>query len=363
VTHTARQVGALGVSGAGGVADPLRIGVLGAARITEPALVVPAREASTRIVAIAARDPARAAAFAERHGVENVLGSYAEVIACPEVEAVYNPLPNGWHTPWNLAAIAAGKHVLAEKPFATDAGEAADVAVAARHGQVVVMEAMHYAFHPVARRLLDILSSGEIGELRHVETIFEIPPPPPGDLRWSFPLAGGAVMDVGCYCLHAQRAVRSWGHGEPVIVEARAGERAGSPQVDEWFEAVLRFPTGATGFMWCGMAGTTRRATFRITGTDGDVMATDFVNPQYDDRVIVRAPGGTRAERLGTRPTYSYQLDAFVAAIRHGAPVLTSADDAIATMRLIDQCYLSAGLPPRRRSRIPRDPTPKEGEQ
>ncbi len=355
-------MGALGVSGVGDVADPLRVGVLGAARITEPALVAPARATGTRIVAIAARDRARASAFAERHGVENVLGSYADVIACPEVEAVYNPLPNGLHTPWNLAAIEAGRHVLAEKPFATDAEEATDVALAARHGQVVVMEALHYAFHPVAKRLLEILSSGEIGELRRVDTIFEIPSPPPDDIRWSFALAGGAVMDLGCYCLHAHRAVRSWASGEPVIVEARAGERAGSPQVDEWLEAVLRFPAGVTGFMRCGMAGKTRRATFRITGSDGDVVATDFVNPQYDDRVIVSAPGGTRTERLGTRPTYSYQFDAFIAAVRHGAPVLTNADDAVATMRLIDQCYLSAGLPPRPRSRILGDPAPKDGE-
>src|SRR4028118_1064901 len=112
--------------------EPLRVGVLGTARIAEAAIVVPAHATGTRLVAVAARDRTRAEAFAAQHGVEKALDSYAEVLADPEVEAIYNPLPNGLHAPWNLAAIAAGKHVLSEKPLAADADEAREVRAAGR---------------------------------------------------------------------------------------------------------------------------------------------------------------------------------------------------------------------------------------
>ena len=141
--------------------EPLRIGVLGAARIAAAAIAAPARLTGTRLVAVAARDRARAEAFAAEHGVERVLDSYADVVADPQVEAVYNPLANGLHGPWNLAAIDAGKHVLAEKPSASDAVEAREVRDAAARAGVLVMEAFHYLYHPVARRLLDVVASGE----------------------------------------------------------------------------------------------------------------------------------------------------------------------------------------------------------
>lgn len=120
--------------------EPLRIGVLGAARIAESAIVTPARTVGARLVAVAARDRGRAETFAAAYGVERVLDSYADVIADPEVEAVYNPLANGLHAPWNLAAIAAGKHVLSEKPFAADAAEAQEVRDAGVRAGVVVVE-------------------------------------------------------------------------------------------------------------------------------------------------------------------------------------------------------------------------------
>jgi predicted dehydrogenase len=340
--------------------DPVRVGLLGAARITVPALVEPAREGGVRLVAIAARDRVRAEAFASLHAVDTVLDRYADVIGCAEVEAVYNALPNGWHGPWNLAAIAAGKHLLAEKPFASNAEEAVEVAAAARRGDVVVMEAFHYTYHPVARRMREILASGELGQLRHVETIFQIPSPEPDDLRWSLPLAGGASMDVGCYCLHAQRSLAGWAGGEPVVVTARARELVQGQGVDESIEAELRFPSGATGRVRYGMVSDVRRATWRIVGTNGEALAMEFVNPQLDDRVIVTGRGTSRVEHPGIRPTYAYQLESFVDAVRHGAPVPTDVDDSIATMRLIDQCYLAAGLPLRPRSTVP-DVVTEEG--
>ena len=147
----------------------LRVGVLGAARIAEIGIVNPARLTGTRLVAVAARDRARAEAFAAAHGVERVLDSYAEVVADPDVEAIYNPLANGLHGPWNLAAIAAGKHVLSEKPFASNAEEAVEVRDAGKRAGVVVADGFHYLYHPVTRRLHELVASGELGEIERVE--------------------------------------------------------------------------------------------------------------------------------------------------------------------------------------------------
>jgi predicted dehydrogenase len=302
-------------------------------------------------VAIAARDRERAAAYAAEHGVERVLASYADVVTAPDVEAVYDPLPNALHGTWNLAAINAGKHVLSEKPFAANAEEAAEVAAAAHGRGVLVVEGFHYLYHPVTRRLHELLASGDLGELVHVETTMEIPDPGPADPRWSLALAGGATMDLGCYSLHAQRVLAPWGGGEPELVAARAGERPGEPGVDEWLEARLRFPSGATGVARCHMAGDHRQMTYRVVGSRGEALVTNFVEPHLDDRLIIRMPTGESVEHHGTRSSYTYQLEAFVRAVRGGAPLPIDVDDAVANLRLIDACYVAAGLPPRPRMR------------
>jgi predicted dehydrogenase len=331
-------------------AGPLRIGVLGAARIAERGIVVPARATGARLVAIAARDRVRAEEYARAHGIERVLPSYADVLADPEVEAVYDPLPNALHGPWNLAAIEAGKHVLSEKPFASNAEEAAEVRDAARRAGVTVMEGFHHLYHPVVRRLLELVDTGELGDVVSVEATIAMLPPDDGDPRWSLELAGGALMDLGCYGLHAARTLAPWTGGEPELVAARAGERAGAPGVDEWLHADLRFPSGATAAVRCSMVHPERDFSLRIVGTRGEAAAPAFVEPNRDDRVLVRTPAGERTEHLGTRSSYTYQLEAFAAALRGGPPVPTGADDAVATMTLIDRCYRLAGLPPRPRA-------------
>lgn len=332
--------------------EPLRIGVLGAARITERALIDPARTTGHRLVAVAARDRSRAEAFAAEHGVERVADSYAALLADPEVEVVYNPLANGLHGPWNLAALAAGKHVLSEKPSASNAEEAAEVREAAAKAGTVFMEAFHYLFHPVTRRLYELLESGELGELRRVETMVAIQAPGDADPRWSLPLAGGAVMDLGCYSLHAQRMLASWAGGAPRLVSARGGERAGAPGVDEWLDADLAFPNGATGSARCHMAYDQLEMSCRIIGSRGEALAPNFVLPQMDDRIVVRTADGERTEHLGTRSSYTYQLEAFAARVREGTPVPLDPDDALATMTLIDESYRAAGFEPRPRSRV-----------
>ncbi|HEY4571461.1 MAG TPA: Gfo/Idh/MocA family oxidoreductase [Kribbella sp.] len=327
--------------------EPLRIGILGAARISGRAIVEPAKLTGARLVAVAARDAGRAETFAAEHGIERVHASYQDLLDDPEVEAVYNPLANGLHGPWNLKALAAGKHVLTEKPSASNAAEAAQVRDAVRSSGLVFMEAFHYAYHPVMRRLQALVAKGELGELQHIEATMVMPPPPEDDPRWSLPLAGGAVMDVGCYALHAQRMFAPYAGGAPKLVSARAGERKRLPGVDEWLNADLEFPTGATGAVRTSMAAENVEFSLKVIGSRGEAFAPFYVLPQNDDRVTVTTKEDTWVEHLGTRTSYTYQLEAFAAAIRDGAPVLTHAEDALATMELIDACYVAAGMTPR----------------
>jgi predicted dehydrogenase len=330
--------------------QPLRIGILGAARIANLSIAGPSRATGDHLVAMASRDRKRAEVFALEHGVARVLDSYRDVVTDPEVEVVYNPLVNIQHGPWNLAAIGAGKHVLTEKPSASNSEEAAEVRDAAIKAGVVVMEAFHYRFHPVTQRLYELLDSGELGTLRRVETLVAITTPPVGDPRWSLSLAGGALMDLGCYGLHAQRMFAPWAGGPPRLIAARGGERPGTPEVDEWMAADLAFPGGATGSARCHMAYGSRVMTCRVVGTRGEATAMNFIRPHLDDRVVVKTPSGGRIEELGRRPSYIYQLEAFAAHVRLSAPLPIDANDALTTMLLIDDCYRAAGFRPRPRS-------------
>lgn len=318
----------------------LRIGVLGASRIAEPAIVGPAHELGHRLVAVAARDPQRAQVFADKHGVERVVASYEDVINDPEVDVVYNPLANALHAPWNLAAVAAGKPVLTEKPFARNRIEAQQVAKAAEQAGVAVVEAFHYLYHPVTRRALELAGDGTLGAITHVEVRMAMPEPDDGDPRWSLELAGGALMDLGCYGLHVMRQL-----GRPSVVRAHAKER--SPGIDAWCDVELTFPSGATGLSTNSMVGDDHSFTIQIVGTEGDVLVHNFIKPQADDRVTLRTPAGSTVQHLGIRTSYSYQLEAFAAHVQDGAPLPVNNTDAVENMAYIDDAYRAAGMEPR----------------
>ena len=305
------------------------MGILGAARITNLALIKPARITGTRLVAVAARDPRRASAFAEQHGIDRVHESYLDVINDPDVEAVYNPLANSLHAEWNKAAIAAGKHVFTEKPSASNAIEAAEVAALVGRTDRQFFEGFHYLWHPLITRLHEILASGELGELQHVETVMDMPAPDDTDPRWSLELGGGALMDLGCYSLHSQRMLAPVLGGEPTLISATGGEREGHPGVDEWLTAELQFPNGVTGTAGCNMASDHHQMSHRLIGSAGEAVICDFVNPHNDDRLIVTTKDGTRTEHLGNRSSYTYQLEAFTTAVRTGVPARTDAADAV----------------------------------
>ncbi|HEY3605907.1 MAG TPA: Gfo/Idh/MocA family oxidoreductase [Pseudonocardiaceae bacterium] len=327
--------------------NPLRIGVLGAARIVPNALIKPAREREDVVVAaVAARDRVRARAYAAKHGIPTVHDSYDALLADPSLDAVYNPLPNGLHGRWTIAALDAGKHVLCEKPFTANADEAKVVADAAVKSGLVVMEAFHYRYHPVAMRMLEIVTSGQLGALRHVEASVCFPLPRFHDIRYRLDLAGGAMMDAGCYAVHM---VRLLGGGEPEVVSAKA-ELHGA-DVDRAMRAELRFAAGHTGRIRCSLWSTDLlRISARAVGERGELKVRNPLAPQVGHRISVRTNDGRRTEHLARRPTYAYQLDAFVGAVRHGEPVLTDPADAIRNLSVIDAVYRAAGLLVRRPS-------------
>ena len=218
----------------------LRIGTLGSSRISQPALIEPAaRVPEVTVAAVAARDLARAEAYALRHGLEGAYGSYEELLADPDINAVYNPLPNSLHGPWTLRAIEAGKHVLCEKPFASNADEAAQVAQAASASGLVVMEAMHYRYHPLIQRLTEVV--GELGPVRHIQAWTSFAIVNPGDIRYDYGLAGGALMDGGCYALDCLRLL---GAGRSVSLRSPGRWRTRSTPERSRRRRIARWPPG-----------------------------------------------------------------------------------------------------------------------
>jgi predicted dehydrogenase len=295
------------------------------------------------VAAVAARDRGRAEAFAARHGVPAVHDSYASLIADPSLDAVYIPLPNGLHAQWMLEALKAGKHVLCEKPFTANAAQAREVAAAAEGSGLVVMEAFHYRYHPLAQRMADLVHGGELGRVQRVETAMCFPLPRFSDIRYDYGLAGGALMDAGCYAVHCLRLLAP---GEPAVVTANALTLRRDGRVDRAMTAQFSLPGGATGEIRASMwSSALLRIRARVTGERGTLTVTNFVAPQYRSRFTITVDGQRRRERFGGEATYVHQLRAFVAAV-HGNPAanLTPPSDSIATMSLIDDIYTAAGL-------------------
>ena len=323
---------------------PLRIGVLGAARITNQAMIKPAaRVDDVEVAAVAARDRSRAETYATKRGIPRVLSSYDELVTDPEIDAIYNPLPNGLHGRWTIAALEAGKHVLCEKPFTANAEEAEAVATVAQRSGKVCMEAFHYRYHPLMQRLIDIVHGGQLGEVRRIETWMCIPLLPPKDIRWSLALAGGTLMDVGCYAIHMLRDLAG---GEPEVLRATAKER--SPGVDRYAEADMRLPSGADGNIRVSMLSRHLLSLgLRVTGSEGTLKVLNATAPQAFHRVTVKNREGTQHEKFTRQPTYFFQLRAFADAVLRNEPFVTTPADSIANMRVIDAVYRAAGMQPR----------------
>jgi predicted dehydrogenase len=325
--------------------SPLRFGILGAARIAPMALIEPARRvADAQVLAVAARDVNKARTFARKHGIPRVHDGYEALLADPEIDAIYNPLPNGLHCEWTIRALRAGKDVLCEKPIASNAEEAQRMADAARENGRVLVEAFHWRYHPLATRVKEIIASGAIGAPRHYEAVFGIPIGLlRNDIRWSWELAGGSLMDAGCYAVSMVRHISG---AEPQVAAAKA--LLWSPQVDRRMDAQFRFADGRSAAITASMwSRTLLKMSLRIEGERGEIRVFNPIAPHLYNRLSVRTPSGKTSERVAGESTYACQLRAFVAHVRNGTPVPTGPDDAIANMRVIDAVYRAAGLKPR----------------
>jgi predicted dehydrogenase len=346
--------------------DVVRIGILGSARIARTALIEAARHVpDVTVAAVAARDLPRAQGYALEHGIAIAHGSYDELLADPGIDAIYNPLPNSLHGPWTLQAITAGKHVLCEKPFAANAASATLVAEAAAASGLVVMEAMHYRYHPLIKRLRTVVAG--LGPVRHMQCWTSFVIADPGDIRYDYALGGGALMDGGCYAIDCMRMLA----GSPEVsggpeVSGALADTEPDGLVDRALAARLAFGGGSSGGSGGGATGWfesafTRSGEFRadlhVTCDGGTAHVDNFILP-HEGRLqttTVEDPGQSHEheqERGGegevsTWTSWVWQLRAFAEAIRTGAPVQTTPENAVATMRVIDDAYRAAGLPTR----------------
>jgi predicted dehydrogenase len=298
-----------------------------------------------KLVAVAARDRSRAEAFAAQRGVERVHETYAEVIDDPEVEVVYNALVNSLHATWNQYALNAGKHVLSEKPFASNAIEALLVRDVARTASGQIVEGFHYLHHPVNQRLRELVTSGELGDVQQVDIELSIPGPPDSDPRWSLELAGGATMDLGCYVLNAARQFGRWLDQAPSVVRAEATLK--KPDVDTAMWVELVYPGGIAGRLHWDMNAKARQMVWTVTGTAATAVVPAFAVPHLDNRIVITRDGSIEEQTLGDQTSYTYQLAALADTLQTGAEFLIDVDDSVANAELIDQVYRRAGLSPR----------------
>ena len=316
---------------------PLKIGIIGAARVAVYAMVAPAAaNPRTEVVGIAARDPARAKEFASTHDIAKAYASYDALIDDPETDLVYVATPPTLHAAVAIKALRAGKHVLVEKPFAANAREAAEIIAAAKPGRRV-FEAFHYRHHALWHRIVEITRGGELGQIQRIEAAFHVPiAKVPEEFRWNASLGGGALMDLGCYPLQWARVVAG---EEPRLASARMRMVDG---VDAETEAELRFPSGAIAKISCGMDGEGFKAILNVEGTRGSLKVINPLAPQMGHLFELTTNAMTHKEKFEGPSTFAAQLDAVVATLRGAAPFPLAPDDPIKSMTAIDAVKAAA---------------------
>ncbi len=311
----------------------MRLGLLSTARINE-LLVAGAREVpGVEVVAIGSRDRARAQAQAQALGVPRVHASYEALLADPDIDAVYIALPNSLHVEWSLRALQAGRHVLCEKPLSRHPPDVARACAAAERGGLVLAEGFMWRHHPQARRLLELL--GEIGELRLIRASFSFLLERAGDLRLQAALEGGALMDVGCYCVSAARLLA----GEPLAVSAQ--QVRGGDGVDVRLAGLLRFAGDVLATIDCGLD-LAARDELEVTGTRGVLWLDDPWHARNPAIELRRADGSVERVAVERLNPYACELQDFAAAVAGEQAPRYGREDALAQARVIAALYASA---------------------
>jgi predicted dehydrogenase len=331
-------------------------GILGTGKIAK-ILAAAIKESSTgHLAAVGSRSLDAARAFAKTFGIPRAFGSYDDILNSDEVDAVYISLPNHLHEEWTVRCAAAGKHILCEKPFTVNRAQAERAIDAVRQAKVFLMEAFMYRVHPLTARLVELVKSGDIGEVRLIQgnfaykmATFDL-----GNIRLSNPAAGGGIMDVGCYPMSLARLVAGAARGNPFLnpVDIRGtahiGERS---RVDQQATASVKFPGGCVAALSTGTQVSIDN-TFRIWGSDGHIsVPVPWHPPHKDARILVQRKGETTPTELlidAPAPVYANQVDVVAAAIRNHdvevkAPGMTWAD-TLGNMAALDAWRADIGL-------------------
>ena len=323
----------------------LRIGVMSTADIARKKVIPGMRRAQrVEVSAIASRDAGLARATASELGIPRAHGSYEALLADPEVDAVYIPLPNNLHLEWTIAAARAGKHVLCEKPLAMTAADAQAMVDECRAHGVQLMEAFMYRQHPSWRAAVELVDSGRIGELTAVDSWFSYYNDDPTNIRNIAEAGGGALYDIGCYNINLSRLLFK---GEPLRVQS-AVRRDPAMGVDVVTSAILEFERGIATFTVSTRVETDQRV--HIYGTRGRIsIGIPFnIPPDRPTQVFLTAGGDppvnpkTEVLSFPTADPYAVEADAFAGAILDGTPLPVLPEDAVANLRVLEQVFNSA---------------------
>jgi len=316
----------------------LRWGVISTANIGRRA-VVPAIQASANgeLVAVASRNVEDAHSFASECGIPVAHGSYETLLADANIDAVYIPLPNSLHRDWSIRAMESGKHVLCEKPLGLTENECLEMNAAARANGVTFMEAFMYRFHPRTERVLKMVRDGVVGELKMIQSVFTFRLKQAGNIRLDPALGGGALMDVGCYCVNVSRTVAG---AEPI--EAQAVAVPSSSGVDDMLAGLLRFEDGVIASFQCGL-NSLRRESYEIGGTDAYLKVADAFLPGDRDTVIEEYREGHApiVHTIDGTDEYRCMVEHFADCVLNGTQPRYPAEEAALNMRVIEALYAS----------------------
>ncbi len=291
---------------------------------------------NVELFAIASRSIEKSQEFARDFHISCAYGSYDELLADPQVEAIYNPLPNGMHAEWTIKAAEAGKHSLVEKPFAVSAAQAVEVDRVVRDRGVKVMEAFMWRFHPMHRRVRELIRQGAIGPVRNVRAAFTFSITRSPNVRLSEELHGGGLMDVGCYCISEARYLFD---AEPTRVYAVA-DYDPEYKVDMLASAILEFPTGRAAFD-CGFE-LSFRCEYEVAGTSGRIVCPLAILPGENAEIVVHTSAGAVTETFpGVNQYVNSSFEHFSKCIAEGLPLEYDTSDAIKQQKVIDAVYRS----------------------
>ena len=309
-------------------------GIISTAHINRLVLAGARESEQVDVIAVSSRDQARAEAYAREQGIERAYGSYEALLADPDVEAVYISLPNSLHVEWSIHALEAGKHVLCEKPLDRRPEEVERAFDAADRAGRILAEAFMWRHNPQTAKLLELVGSGAIGELRLVRSAFSFSLDEPENVRLAADLDGGALMDVGCYCVSGSRLLG----GEP---ESVYGEQvSGESGVDVLFAATMRFPGDVLAQFECGFV-LPDRDELDVVGSEGSLFLDD---PWHARTPVLELRRDEGVEEIVLQPADSYRLELenLGDAIAGRAQPLLGREDAVGQARTIDALYRSA---------------------